>query len=91
MVMFTVVMSLFISVFVRMIVLLVVGMIMVVRVTLCAMRALLAVDVARLGIMIVAITIVVIIWVETWCVHCNLRILFLLNILLYSTNLRFNY
>lgn len=58
--------------------------------TLLAVRALLAVDVSRLGIMIVAITIVVI-WVETRCVHCNLRILFLLNILLYSTNLRFNY
>jgi hypothetical protein len=46
MVMFTVVMSFFISMFVRMIMILVVGMSMVVRVTLCAMRALLAVDVS---------------------------------------------
>lgn len=89
MIMFTVVMPFFISVFVWMIVLLVVGMIMIVRMALLAMRALLAVDVARFGIMIVAITIVVI-RVETRCVHCKLRILFLLNILLYSTNLRFN-
>ena len=89
MIMFTVVMPFFISVFVWMIVLLVVGMIMIVRMALLAMRALLAVDVDRLGIMIVAITIVVI-RVETRCVHCKLRILFLLNILLYSTNLRFN-
>jgi len=87
-VMFTVVMSFFISVFVRVIMPLVVRMSVVVRVTLLAVRALLAVDVTRLSIMIVAVTFVVI-RVETRSVHCYLRILFLLNILLYSTNLRF--
>jgi hypothetical protein len=58
MVMFTVLMSSVISVFVRVIMLLIVRMIMVVRVTFFSVRALLAVDVASLGIVIMTITVV---------------------------------
>jgi hypothetical protein len=66
MVMFTVLVSSVVSVFVRVIMLLIVRMIMVVRVSLFSVRALLAVDVARLGIMIVTVTVVMI------SVYCEL-------------------